>query len=115
MVLLGRLSATATPTAAPPTGSTPLRSGPYELVRTLISYTGTVNTAALRLWVHNRETGGWHRGASTDQLDPLTPGGASPINEVRDWKIGRGVEFSFQVEIVAGGGTVVVTVMGVDV
>ncbi len=83
-------------------------------VRTLIAYAGTVTAANVRLWIRNSGTGVWHRAASTDSLDPLAPGGAAPINEVRDWKIGRGVEFLFRVETVTGGGTVAVAVIGVD-
>jgi hypothetical protein len=88
--------------------------GEPAIVRTLLLYTGTVNSCTVKLWLRNRETGVWYEGPTTDELDPLTPGGAAPVNEVRDWSPGGGSEVFFQVTAISGGGTVTVRVLGVQ-
>lgn len=83
-------------------------------VTTFLDYTGTVTAANVRLYV--REPGGtaWRRGASTDDLEPLSPTGG---DEARDWLVGEGREFTFVLESISqtGGGTVAVRAAGVTV
>jgi len=108
------VAATAAPTAAPGGGTDGIQIGESVLVRTFLTYAGTVNSCTLKLWVRDRDTGVWYEGATTDDLDPLTPGGAAPVNEVRDWDVGGGQEIAFQVAAIAGGGTAEVRVLGVE-
>jgi hypothetical protein len=85
------------------TGSTPVptgdgyNTGRFRRIRTLISYGGTVTSAEIRLWLRNRVSGVWYRGASTADDAPLTG-----INEARDWDVGQTVEFDFQVVALTG-------------
>lgn len=106
-------AATAATTAAPDANTVALDTGQFDRIRTFITYSGTVNSAALRLWIYNRINATWHRGASTADVNPLAPGGASAVNESRDWFIGRHQTIYFQLEAVAGGGTVAVTAVAV--
>ena len=107
------VATTAVPTAAPGGGTAGIQVGEGVLVRTFLDYAGTVNSCALTIWFRDRETGVWYEGATTDDLDPLTPGGAAPVDEVRDWEPGGGQEIFFQVAAISGGGTVAVRVQGV--
>jgi len=108
------IAATAVPTAAPGGATQGIQIGESVLVRTFLTYAGTANAATLKIWFRDRATGTWYEGASTDDLDPLTPGGAAPVNEVRDWQVGGAQEVSFQLTAAAGGGTVEVRVPGVQ-
>ena len=107
------VAATAVATPAPTDADDGFDTGPYGTVRALLAYAGTVATCAVRLWVRDREGGEWFRAASTGELTALDPGGATPVNEARDWKVGRDAEVWFQVEEVSGGGTVEVRLQGV--
>jgi hypothetical protein len=108
------IAATAAPTPAPGGGTQGIQIGESVVVRTFLTYTGTVTGATLKIWFRDRATGVWYEGASTDDLDPLTPGGAAPINEVRDWQVGGAQEVYFQLTAVTGGGTVEVRALGVQ-
>jgi hypothetical protein len=88
-------------------------TGAFGRIQTLIDYTGTVTSCTLKLWIRDIVTGNWYEGATTDDLDPLTPGGASPVDEARDWDVGQQNEIFFQVTAIAGGGSVAVRVQGV--
>jgi hypothetical protein len=84
------------PTPAP-TGAG-FNSGRFPRVRSHIAYGGAIIGAPeLRLWLRNPRTGGWSRGASTNDASPLTG-----TNEVRDWDIGPNQEIAFQVVALAG-------------
>lgn len=107
------IAATASTTTAPTGGTDGFLVSTSGGVRTLIAYTATVSSANLRLWIRDRETGVWYGGATTDSLSALAPGGASVVNEARDWYVGAGSEVFFQLAAVAGGGTVAVRVQGV--
>lgn len=109
--------ATSVATAAPTGGTDGIVTGTgrqgFHTVRTLIAYQGTVESAVIRIWFRDPVTNVWYEGATTDDLDALTPGGASPVNESRDWVVGYGSQVFFQVTSVQGGGTVAVRVQGV--
>lgn len=110
------VAATASATSAP-TDSTDgfvilqASDRPVTRVRLLVTYSGTVNSCNLRKWVRDG-SGSYHRDASTDDLDPLSPGGASPVNETRVFDVATGEQFFIQVSAVAGGGTVAVKLIG---
>lgn len=82
-------------------------------IRSLVTYAGAVTAAVIRLWVRNRTSGVWYRGASSTDIGALTPASG---NDSRDWIIGEGAEFTFQLESISqtGGGTVAVDVVGVE-
>lgn len=108
--------ATGFATTAAPTLSTDgfLCGSDGGIVRTLVTYAGSVTAVVLRLWVRNRATGVWYRGASSTDTGAMTPASG---NDARDWMIGEGAEFTFQIESIApgtSGNTVAVDVIGVD-
>lgn len=110
------ITATATATSAP-TGSTDGYVTPYQVdtVRTFVAYSGAVTAAVLRLWVRDQSTGTWYRGASSTDVGALAP--TTDGEEARDWVIGQGVEFTFQLESITPSGgapTVAVRVQGVQ-
>lgn len=107
--------ATAAATAAPGGATDGIATGRFGVVRTLCKYAGTVNACNVRAWFRDPADGAWFEGPTTDELDPLSPGGASPVNEAREWVMGRDTVVAFQVAAVAGGGTVEVRAQGVDV
>lgn len=107
------IMATSTATAAPGDGSVAYICGGIDRVRTLCAYSGTVTACAIRIWFRDPVEEVWYEGASTDDLDMLTPGGATPVNEARDWDIGSGSAITFQVASIAGGGTVTLRAQGV--
>lgn len=82
------------------------------IIRTYVTYDGSVTAAALRLYT--RVKGGeWFRGASTADIDALAPASG---NESRDWFVGDGVEAYFVLESVSpgtSGNTVQVNAVGV--
>lgn len=98
------IPATSTATAAPD-GDTPfVNTGNIDTVRAFCRYTGTV-TGELVLWL--LQDGVWYRAAS-DVLNSANG------NEVFDGVLlGRHTRFTYQVESIAGGGSVEVRVMGV--
>ena len=108
------IAATAVATTAPTSETEGIYTADFERVRTLLSYSGTVTACVVKIWVRDQSTGTWYEGATTDEIDPLTPGGASPTNEARDWGVGGQTEVAFQVISIAGGGTVEVRVRGVQ-
>lgn len=111
---IAAIAATASATSAP-TGSTDgFNTERFQRVRTLLAYSGTVSAINLRIWFRDRNTGVWYRGADTDTFDTLAPGGASPINESRDWETGTKQEIFFQIVAISGGGTAAVTLQPVD-
>ena len=61
------IAATAAPPAAPGGGSQGIQIGESILVRTFLTYAGTVNAATLKIWFRDRATGVWYEGASTDE------------------------------------------------
>lgn len=103
---------TSSSTSAPTAGTTGIYV-PMSRVRTLVDYSGTVTSCALTIWFRDQGTGIWYEGAATDDLDPLTPGGATPVNEAREWDVGLQQEVFFQVTAIAGGGTVAVRLQGI--
>lgn len=105
------IPATAVATVAP--SGEGIHSGRFSRVRTLFNYSGTVNACTAKIWFQDDATGEWYEGASTDDLDPLTPGGASPIDESREWDVGMAQEIALQIPTISGGGTVAVWVQGV--
>lgn len=111
------VAATSAPTAAPTSGTdgflTGLAGTGFKTIRMSLDYAGTVTSAAVALWFRDPISDGWFRGATTDDLDPLRPGGASPVDESRDWEVGYGVEVYFQVTEIEGGGTIAVRLQGV--
>lgn len=109
-IVYDAIDATASTTAAPSAGTEPFFSHGYQRVRTLLAYSGTVSTCALKIWFRDPLLAVWYEGATTDDLDALTPGGASPVNEARDWDVGSATYFVFQVSTLTGGGTVAVRV-----
>lgn len=109
------IPATASASAAPSGSTDPIKSGKYRRLRTFLAYAGTVNSATVRIWFKDPGTTTWYAGADTDDLDALAPGGAAPVNEVRDWEVGQGAEVWFQLSAIAGGGTAAVRVQGVAV
>src|SRR4051794_34599338 len=108
------VAATAVATAAPSGATDGIQVGDPLTVRTLMLYAGTVNSCTVKMWLRNRETGIWYEGPTTDDLDPLTPGGVAVVNEVRDWRPGGGAEVFFQVTAISGGGTVTIRALGVQ-
>lgn len=110
------IAATSSPTATP-TGSTdgflvPPSDAGFTRVLILIAYSGTVNAVTIAKWIRDTVTGTWYRDASTDDLQPLAPGGASPVNEARSWVVSPGDEIFFTVDAISGGGTVAAKVRG---
>lgn len=110
---IAAIAATAVATAAPSGGTEGIYVAQLGRVRTFLDYTGTVTSCTLKLWIRDIGTSGWFEGPTTDDLDPLTPGDASPVDEARDWDVGNENEVWFQVSAIAGGGTVAVRVQGV--
>jgi hypothetical protein len=106
------ITATSSVTAVPDAATVPFLSRGFGRVRTLIAYSGTVNSCTIKIWFSDPEEVVWYAGATTDELDALSPGGASPVNEARDWDVGLGGFMWWQVSAVAGGGTVSVRVQG---
>lgn len=104
------LAAASSAGAAPSGATTVHQLVRGNVVRAFITYSGTVNACAVRLWLYDGT--GWYEGPSTDDLDALTPGGASPVNESRDWEIGDGQTFTFQLVSISGGGTAAVSATG---
>lgn len=85
------------------------------VVRTLVKYAGAVTAAVIRLWVHDPTNDVWHRGASSTDAGALVP--FTDGAESRDWVVGEGVEFTFQLESITPSGstpTVAVGAIGVD-
>jgi hypothetical protein len=107
------VAATSAATAAPTSGTAGFVPGRSWLVRVLVAYSGTVSSCNLRFWFRDRASGTWYAGPTTDQLEPLAPGGASPVNESRDIEVGLGQEVYVQVAAIAGGGTVAVRLVPV--
>lgn len=107
------VAATATPTGAPDADTDPLQARRLTRIRTLVTYAGTVNACAIRIWFRDPVSRAWYRGASTDDLDPLSPGGAAPVNEARDWEVGAYQDIAFQVITITGGGSVEVRAQAV--
>lgn len=79
-------------------------------VRTFLNYGGTVTSCVIRMWVRD-VAGAWYRAGSTLDGTVLAPAGG---DEARDWLVGQGGAFTFQVESIAGGGTVVVKMEGIE-
>ena len=104
------LTAASSPAPSPSGATTVHQLARANTVSAYITYNGTVNACAIRLWLYDGAN--WYEGPSTDDLDPLTPGGASPVNESRDWEIGEGQKFTFQLESISGGGTAAVSAEG---
>lgn len=101
-------------TSSTPDGTTDaLFTGTSEIVRTLVTYSGTVTAAVLRLWIRNTLTGTWHKGATSTDVGPLAP---TSGNQAIDWFVGPNVECTFTLESISqsGGGTVRVDAVGVD-
>ena len=96
------VAATSTATSVPTSGTDGFKTG-LDIVRTFFDYTGTVTACVVRLYVRAKD-GGWYRGASSADGDALTG-----VDEVRDWMVGDGTEFTFVVESIAGGGTVAIS------
>jgi hypothetical protein len=111
---MAAIAATAAPTTAPTPATDGYNTEHYVRVRTLMLYTGQVDTCAVQLWVRDRNTGIWYRGANTADVDPLVPGGASPVNEARAWDVGRQQEAYWTISAITGGGTVAVRLQPVD-
>ena len=89
-----------------PSGTTAgWKVGGGRMVRTFVTYTGSVTSCVVRKLVRNKTTGVWHGDVSTAELDALTPARGS---EVRVWDVDSGDEVSFQIESIAGGGTATV-------
>ncbi len=109
------ITATAAATTAPTSGTDGYWTGHYPRVRTLLAYAGTVDSCNLRIWFRDKSTNVWYRGADSDTFDALSPGGASSVNESRDWETGRSQEIYYQIVAVAGGGTVAVRLQPLDV
>jgi hypothetical protein len=100
--------------SAPSSGDSGGQTGAFSSVRTYITYAGAVTAASLRLYTRLPGGSTWFRGASTDDLDALTPASG---NESRDWAVGAGVECLFVLESVSpgtAGNTVAVDVIGVS-
>jgi hypothetical protein len=98
----------------PSSGTSGGQTGAFSSVRTYITYAGAVTAASLRLYTRLPGGSTWFRGASTDDLDALTPASG---NESRDWAVGAGVECLFVLESVSpgtAGNTVAVDVIGVS-
>lgn len=76
-------------------------------------YSGVVDACNVRLWTIDVD-GTWLEGGTTDELDALTPGGASAVDEGRIWEIGEGVGFTLQVASVSGGGSVQLSVTAIE-
>jgi hypothetical protein len=109
------VAATASATSAPSSSTDGFLVQSSGRVRTLLTYAGTVSSCNLKIWFRDRLTGVWYEGAATDDLDALTPGGATPVNEARDWDAGAGSEVFFQIAAIAGGGTASVKLQAVHV
>lgn len=105
------LSAASSAGAAPSGAAAAHTLEKANVVRAYIKYAGTVNACAIRLWLYDGSN--WYAGESTDDVDPLAPGGASPINEARDFEIGSGQLFTFQLMSISGGGTAAVSATAV--
>jgi len=89
-------------------------TGTSEIVRTLITYAGTVTAATIRLWIRNTLTGTWHKGALSTDVGALAPTGG---NQTIDWYVGPNVECTFTVETISPGtatNTIRVDAVGVD-
>lgn len=112
-IVFDLIGATSVATAAPSALSDAYFSRTFARVRTLLAYSGTVTSCVVVIWFRDPVLPVWYEGASTTDLDPLTPGGASPVNEARDWDVGRGQYVTFQVAAIAGGGTVAVRLVRV--
>lgn len=83
-------------------------------IRALITKTGAITSARVRLYT--REPGGtaWYRGSSTDDVVPI-PAGEGNVSY--DFAVGEGVEFTFVLEAIAPSGstpTVAVKAAGVS-
>lgn len=102
---LEAIAARGTTSTAPSSSTDGFDTGRFARVRTLLKYTATVDALNVQIWFRDRQTGIWYRGADTDSFDELAPGGASVINESRDWEVGRKQEiyFTFQAITVTGG------------
>lgn len=108
------IAATGSATSAP-TGSTDgFQTGRFPRVRTLLLYSGQVDACNVRVWFRNRASGAWFRGADTASFDALAPGGASAVNESRDWETGAKQEIFFQIVSISGGGTAAVLLQPID-
>jgi hypothetical protein len=100
----------AAPAPTDPGGST----GHFSRVRTNVAYAGAVTAAVLRLYTRLPGGSTWFRGASSDDVSPLTPTTGA---ESRDWLVGAGVECLVVLEAVSpgtAGNTVAVDVVGVS-
>ena len=84
-----------------------IQTGDYSLARVYFDYTGTVTACNLLLWFHRNGT--WYRASSTDDGAPLTG-----EDEARDFHVRTDASIGFTVESITGGGTVAVSVEGVD-
>lgn len=108
------IAATFAATAAPTGSDDGYKTGPTGRVRTFHRYAGAVTAANVRVWF--KQGGVWYRGATTDDLDPLDPAGAT-VAEARDWSTGRNAEIRFQVVSITpgtSGNTIAVDAMGVS-
>lgn len=91
------VAATGAVGSVPTSGTNGFKTG-LDTVRTFLTYTGTVS-GTLRLYVRDK-AGAWYRADSYAMTG---------VNEVVDWLVGDGSEFTFVVESIAGGGTVAVS------
>lgn len=111
-LIAARTTASAAPTAS---DDGVICNSDGGAIRTFVKYTGAVTAAVLRLWIHDPTNDVWFKGASTTDLGPLAP--TTDGAEARDWVVGEGAEFFFQLESITPSGstpTVAVVAMGVD-
>lgn len=111
------VAATNAATSAPSSSTDGFNTGRFPTVRTLLAYTAQVSACVVQLWVRDRNDGVWYKGLKTGDTGQLAlaPGGASVVNEARDWTVGRNQEIFFQLSTVTvTGGTVALRIQGVD-
>lgn len=111
------IAATASTTSAPSGATDGFRVPPsdsgFAYVRILIAYSGTVSAINITMWTRDRGTGTWYRDSATDDVVPLSPGGASAVNESRVWRVSPGDEVYWTITAISGGGTAAVKAQGV--
>jgi len=109
------IAARTTTSTAPTSGTDGFLCGSDGgVVRTMVTYAGSVTAVTLRLYVRNRVSGVWYRGASSADAGALTPASG---NDARDWVVGEDAEFTFAVEAISpgtAGNTIAVDVIGVS-
>jgi hypothetical protein len=103
------IEATDAATAAPSSSTDGFITPQYNRVRLLFDYVGTVTACNVQIWFRDRVLGDWYLGIATDDGDALV---GSPTSEARDFECGYNAELYFQVESIAGGGTVAVRAQG---